>query len=124
MPGISRMTKFLARCWTAVFFAAGCGVGNQTNTTTPIVTITSPDPGVVSGTVAFSADAQDAFGIGSVKFKVDGNLLFEDFNAPYTTNWGTMTVHNGLHALSVEATDLSGNKSSTAIQVDVENGPQ
>jgi hypothetical protein len=117
------------RAWLAVAglgTALGCGGPTEaTDTDAPFIAITSPANGAtVSGLVLFSATALDGFGIAKVRFLVDGQLLAEDFTAPYQTNWNTLSAGNGPHALRAEAIDLVGNSAFTSISVTVDNSRQ
>ena len=105
------MTKLLVFAWACCLFSSGCGLGSQTDIDAPAVSIVSPAAGLVRGIVAITAAAEDAFGIASVRFLVDGTVLLEDLEAPYTANWDTTSLPNGVvHTLTAEAVDRSGNK--------------
>jgi len=103
--------------------ASGCvGSSEPVDTDAPFVAIISPKAdSTVSGLVAFSAQVLDGFGIKVVRFKVDGEVIFEDLSDPYTTNWNTLGAGNGPHALRVEAEDLAGHTAFTSISVNVDN---
>ena len=94
------------------------------DTTAPNVAITTPANGApVSGdSVLIGVTATDDVGVASVRFLVDRALIATDTNAPYSTDWNTTSVTNGLHELLAVATDTSGNTStSDAVTVRVEN---
>lgn len=77
--------------------------------TKPTAVITSPTgTETVAGTVAFSADSQDAKGITKVDFYVDAKLLGTDTTAPYSVQWDTKSVADGVHQLAVKSTNLAG----------------
>jgi len=105
---------------------AACGLpSEQADTDAPIVFITSPlADSTVGGTVAFSAQVFDGFGVASVKFMVDGRVVGEDVIEPFAVNWNTRGVGNGLHALRAEARDPAGNTGFTSISVTVDNTRQ
>jgi hypothetical protein len=103
--------------------ATGCiGSSEPVDTDAPFVAIISPKAdSTVSGVVVYSAQVIDGFGVKAVRFKVDGEVIFEDLSEPYTTNWATLGVGNGPHALRVEAEDLAGHSAFTSISVNVDN---
>jgi hypothetical protein len=98
---------------------------NNTDTTAPTVSLTSPAGGAtVSGAaVTISANATDNIGVAGVQFKLDGaNLGAEDTSSPYSISWNTTGTTNGTHTLTAVARDAAGNsKTSTAITVTVSN---
>lgn len=106
----------------ALVSLAGCGVGEQADTDSPVVAILSPENGAtVGGTVVISAQVLDGFGIAKVRFMVDSQLLEEDFNAPYQVTWNTRGAGNGAHSIQVEGVDPSGNTGTASIGVTVDN---
>jgi len=106
---------------------------NCPDTTKPVVSMTAPPAGNVSGTVAVSAAAsdptpppptQDVSGVANVQFKLDGaNLGAADTSSPYSISWDTTGASNGSHTLSAVATDVAGNVSDAApgVVVNVNN---
>ncbi len=99
----------LAAVGIGALFAAGCSLGGQTDSDSPILIITSPTSDTVSGAVLFSADARDASGIAKVRFSVDNTVLIEVFTAPYSTVWQTGVGLTASHTLKAEAFDPTGN---------------
>ncbi len=91
--------------------------------TAPTVSITSPSSGeAVRGVVTISVDASDATSvIVSVKFYVDGELLFTDTEAPYEYDWDTTAVSDGSHTIRVVVFDAAGNEAETSVSVVVDN---
>ena len=90
----------------------------------PTVGLFAPAAGsTVSGTVSVSATAADDVGVAGVQFLLDGVALGAELTAtPYTLNWNTTVVANGVHALSARARDGAGNQStSTPVSVTVQN---
>ena len=62
------------------------------------------------GTLPVSATASDDVGVASVQFTVDGAAVGSaDTSAPFTIQWNSSTVPNGLHAISAVARDAAGN---------------
>jgi len=101
----------------------GCGISDESDASAPLIEITSPILQTVRGNVTFSANVLDDRGVARVRFLVDGNLLLEDTEAPYVTNWDATGLAEGSqHTLRVEATDLSGNSASISKLVTVNNG--
>ncbi|MEO8453229.1 MAG: Ig-like domain-containing protein [Gemmatimonadota bacterium] len=102
-----------------------CSTGPQTDTDQPVIHIVTPTANsTVSGTVNFSADAQDAFGIRAVRLYVDGTLLLEDVTSPYEATWNTVAIPDGVHNLAAQAEDFSGNTRSDQLTVTVDNTKQ
>ncbi|HEY6503024.1 MAG TPA: Ig-like domain-containing protein [Chitinophagaceae bacterium] len=94
--------------------------------TNPVVTITTPAAGDVSGTINVSANASDNIGVSGVQFLLDGvNLGTEDLTAPYSVSWNTTTATNGNHTLTARARDAAGNTTTSAgVVVTVNNDTQ
>jgi concanavalin A-like lectin/glucanase superfamily protein/Big-like domain-containing protein/purple acid phosphatase-like protein len=94
------------------------------DTTWPSVTLTSPAEGAqVGGTVVVRADASDDVGVAGVRFMSDGALIgSEDTTSPYSVNWNTAVVPNGLHTLTAIARDAATHSTtSSAVTVTVSN---
>jgi hypothetical protein len=94
------------------------------DTTAPSVAMTAPAGGAtVSGTIAVSATASDDVGVASVQFTVDGAAVGSlDTAAPFTIQWNSSTVQNGLRAISAVARDAAGNTTqAVAVLVNVSN---
>jgi hypothetical protein len=101
------------------------GTVSPTETTPPMVSITSPAPGAtVSGTITVTASASDNVGVVGVQFKVDGaNLGTEITAAPYSVIADTATVPNGSYILTAVARDAAGNLTTSApVTITVSNG--
>ncbi len=108
------------------FLGMACGnLADQTDTDSPIVIITSPKAdSTVSGSVTFSVQALDGFGVDSVVFTVDGQPIGTDISVPFAVLWNTRSVGNGAHSLRAEAVDPSKNKGFSSIGVTVDNTKQ
>ncbi|MBC7947360.1 MAG: DUF4082 domain-containing protein [Chitinophagaceae bacterium] len=93
--------------------------------TNPVVSLTAPAAGTVSGTVNVNATATDNVNVAGVQFLLNGaNLGAEDLVAPYTVPWNTTTAGNGNHTLTARARDAAGNNTtSTGVVVTVSNIP-
>jgi hypothetical protein len=97
------------------------------DTTAPSVAMTAPaGSATVFGTLPVSATASDDVGVTSVQFTVDDAAVGSaDTSAPFTIQWNSSTVPNGLHAISAVARDAAGNSTpATAVMVDVSNTQQ
>jgi hypothetical protein len=81
----------------------------------PVVSLISPPPGAVSGTVQIEALASDDRGVAEVEFYVDGVLLGADATAPYTWSWSTPTASPGAHVLLARARDATGNVGTSPV---------
>ena len=97
----------------------------QTDTTPPVVTITSPaNNATVSGTITVPATATDPdSAVSFVQFLVDGtNTGARVTAAPYSISLDTTQLANGSHALTAVAQDPSANVgTSAAVTVTVSN---
>lgn len=82
-----------------------------TDTTAPIVDLTSPrNNSFVMRTVKVGATASDSGGVAGVQFKINGNdLQAEDRYAPFELSWDTKTVPNGTYVITATARDAAGN---------------
>ncbi len=91
----------------------------------PLVNITSPSAGAVSGSVTLTANATSGVGIASVQFQLDGTNLGTPLTGPgpdYSTPWSSVTATNGPHTLTAIATDtLSRHTTSAGVAVTVSN---
>ena len=98
-------------------------VVQETDTTPPTATLTSPAAGAtVKGTVTLAGTASDNFGVARVEFYDGSTLLGTDTTTPYSTTWDTKTVQNGTHSLTVKAYDVAGFVGvSPAVSVTVNN---
>jgi C1A family cysteine protease len=95
------------------------------DTTAPTVSLTAPTNGsTVSATVAMNASASDNVGVSKVEFYQGSTLLYSDTSSPYSFNWNTLTVSNGIYNLSAKAYDAAGNSgASPIVAVTVNNVP-
>lgn len=94
--------------------------GTAADTTPPTVVISSPVSGsTVSGVVTVSGSASDASGVASVAVSVDGGAWSA---ATGTSSWSkqidTTTWAAGAHAISIQATDASGNVGTASVPVE------
>ena len=88
----------------------------------PVVTVTAPT-GTVSGTVSVTATATDSISIARVELFAGATSLGVVTSSPYTVQWDTTTVANGVVSLTAKATDVDGNVgTSPGVNVTVGNG--
>ncbi len=93
------------------------------DTQPPTVSIASPTGGMVSGSVAITANAADNVSIASVQVYVDGAAMGSPITtAPYSRMWNTTIATNSSHVLSAMAKDSAGNSTmSSGVSVTVNN---
>jgi len=107
----------------ALAVAAATGAG-AADTAPPMASFAAPTGGAsVQGTVTVQISASDNLGVTSVSTTIDGLSLGTETSGPYTFQWNTTLVSNGLHTLIATASDAAGNASSTSITVNVSNVP-
>jgi hypothetical protein len=100
----------------------GTGGVSSTDTTLPVVSITSPSSGqILSGSVTVQVAATDNVAVAKVQLSVDGTVLASSMTAPYTFSLDTTTLSNASHVLTATATDTSGNAQSASLSVTVSN---
>ena len=125
-PTINQQAMFV-RVLTELYVASG-GAPPPTGNVPPAVTITAPaDGATVSGTLAVSALASDADGIAGVAYRVDGGApvamthLGPAATDPWQASLATTVLTDGLHQVTVVASDATGLTSSPAVVVAVRN---
>jgi len=95
--------------------------------TPPVVAITNPAPSAtVSGTIPVVATATDSqSAIDRVEFFYYDGAGFApfatDFTSPYSVNFNTLLVPNGILVLAATAFDAAGNSAAAFVTVAVEN---
>lgn len=88
----------------------------------PTVALTAPAAGNVTNTVTVSATAADNTGVTQVEFFAGATSIGVDTTSPYSVDWNTTTVANGVFALTAVAKDAAGNTTtSAAVSVTVAN---
>ncbi len=89
------------------------------DTTPPEVKIISPKDGVeLGGTIEINIDAKDNYDLEKVTLYIDGKKVKEYTSGPYKYSWDSSKATDGMHTITVEAVDRSGNvatKSMTGI---------
>ena len=114
---VSTNLNFTASGGTISGIVTGTGTGSDT--TPPIVTITSPTSNptytATGSALTLQGTATDNVGVAGVQFKVDGaNLGAEVTTAPYGVTWNTTTTADGAHVLTAVARDAAGNVATSA----------
>ena len=85
------------------------------DSTPPVVAVTAPTGGAVSGTVTVTATATDDTGVTSVQFKRGStNLGVLDTAPPYSVTWDTTLAISANETLTAVATDAAGNVTVSA----------
>ena len=106
----------------AVAAAGEGGSGGDSDTTAPVIAITSPTSGTVSGTVSVTLNASDDAAVTRVELFVDGTPVGTDNTAPFRISWDTSGHTNGATDLLAYAYDAADNRgTSQAISVTVDN---
>ena len=91
----------------------------------PVVTLTAPTTaGLTTGTTTVTATATDILGIAKVQFFAGATSIGVVTTAPYTIQWDTTTIADGVYQVTATATDPDGNAAtSSAFTVTVQNTP-
>lgn len=92
-----------------------------TDTTTPLVTISSPaDGSILSGTVVINASATDNVAVTTMQILIDGSLVAEGTSGALAYSWNTLNAE-GEHTIEVRAYDAAANLGTTSALVSVHN---
>lgn len=107
----------------AVAAALGGAAGDPpADTQNPVVSITSPTGGTVSGQITVSIDASDDTSVSYVELYAGPSLIGTDGSSPYQIGWNTESEADGPLQLTARAYDLAGNQgTSDAVNVEVSN---
>jgi hypothetical protein len=101
-------------------------VDNQPNgedKTVPVVTITNPSNGEVSGTVTISVSASDDVGVAQLSIDVDGIILCSSANTnTLSCNWNTRKEDTVSHTIGAVASDAAGNIGAAAVVASIASG--
>lgn len=93
-------------------------VSSVTDTTPPVVTISSPANGATVGTkVTIKANATDNVGVASMTLYVDGSVVATTNAASVSYSWNTRKAAKGSHTISAMARDSSGNQGKASVSV-------
>ncbi len=89
----------------------------------PVVRITNPQSGSVSGKVAVNVDAEDNSGAAGIALtlEIDGAVVATGSGGQLSYNWNTNPRHvsQGAHTIEVIARDQAGNTSSARVDVTI-----
>ena len=102
---------------------SACFSNEEPDSSAPVVLITSPTATDVHGSVTFSANVVDDFGVEEVEFFAGNVSLIKDRLPPYDVLWSTVSFPDGPIQLRVIARDYAGNTSQAAKTVNVDNSP-
>ncbi|SDW37871.1 Serine protease, subtilisin family [Nitrosomonas eutropha] len=88
----------------------------------PVISITSPTGGTVSGDVLVDVNYSDNKGVVRVELYVNGRKAIEDTQPPFAFAWDTSTLADGSYTLVAYAFDAAGNQGTSApVKVTVTN---
>ncbi len=88
----------------------------------PVVSITSPIGGEVSGSVPVDVNYSDNQAVVRVELHVNGKKAIEDTQPPFAFAWDTVPLADGSYTLTAYAFDAAGNQStSSSVTVTVKN---
>ncbi len=87
----------------------------QTDTTPPVVSITSPSDGslVTGGVITLNVSATDNVGVTKVELYVNGSLHSTDTSSPYSFLWDSSQRPEGTYEFLARAYDGAGNTASS-----------
>ncbi len=92
------------------------------NLLAPEVSIIDPSAlSTLHGSVSLEALASHSSGIDKVELYIDDSISSFDTTSPYTSEWDTTSVADGLHKIRARAYNNNGKSSDTEIEVTVRN---
>jgi hypothetical protein len=116
--GVGRLPSYTGTTYVDNFSYVPVTIESQP----PIVTIKTPAAGAtVSGVVPVQVTAVDDTGVTRVEFYVDNVLRAVKTAAPYTWNFDTTTIANGVHTLTVKAYDPAQNIGQASVTFTTQN---
>lgn len=126
-PTVNQQAMFL-RVMTALYLASGGVVGDPPDTP-PAISVLSPSASAtVSGTITVSASVSDAGGVSSVSYAIDGgtatSMVQSGTPGVWTASLDTSLLDDGVHQITVRATDTASLQSTAVVTVGVQNGAQ
>jgi len=100
-------------------------VTTPADATPPSVTLTAPANGAtVGGTVTLAATATDNVEVDHVDFLVNGTVVGTDSTSPYSVNWNSAAILDGVATVTARAIDTSNNSAvSAGASTTVDNTP-
>jgi chitodextrinase len=94
------------------------------DTTAPVVSLTAPGNGETKQLIfGISATASDDLDLNRVVFYADSTQIASITSAPFAFNWNSYAVHNGSHTITAKAYDATGNTSTMAATITINNPP-
>ncbi len=92
--------------------AAAAPSGDATPPTVTIGTV----PATSTGVVTLTATATDAVGVTLVRWRVNGAIVGSSSTAPYSFDWNSASVANGVASIDAQALDAAGNIGTSALR--------
>lgn len=80
----------------------------------PVISITSPTGGQISGDVPVDVDYSDNKSVVRVELHIDGQPTLTDTDAPFAFMLDTTQLNDGEHTITAHAFDAAGNQGSSA----------
>ncbi|HEY4161066.1 MAG TPA: Ig-like domain-containing protein, partial [Candidatus Saccharimonadales bacterium] len=96
------------------------GGGGGTNPTAPTISLGVQDGATVSGTTDVTVTPSND--VTQVVYSVDGAAVNTTTTAPFSYNWDTTQVNDGVHSLSATASNAAGGTATASVSVAVQNG--
>ena len=93
-------------------------VSSQVDIDAPLsdIKIISPSDGIaLGGTIEINIDATDDVELEKVTLYIDGKKIREYTSGPYKYSWDSSKVKEGIHTITVEAVDKSGNVTTKSV---------
>ena len=126
-PSLNQQAMFI-RTMTALFTASG-GVVTPPADLPPAVSITAPGAGAtLSGSVTLSASASDTGGVVSLSYRVDNGSTVSmtqtsgsSLSGQWSAGLDTTQFTDGVHTITVIATDTASQQSSPSVGVSIRN---
>lgn len=122
-PATGTVVTVLSKNTNALTFYINAG---RTDFTGPEVSVISPlNNAEVSGIVSIEAQANDPAGVEKIEFQssslYSSRIIGTDTQAPYIISWDTSLEPNGNNTIYLLAYDTFGNRSTTPVNVTVNN---
>jgi hypothetical protein len=116
--GVGRLPSYVGTVYLDNFYYVPVTIESQP----PTVTIDAPTAGAaVSGVMPVQVTATDDTRVTSVEFYVDNVLRAVETSAPYSWNFDTTTIANGVHTLTVKAYDPAQNIGQASLTFTTQN---
>lgn len=96
--------------------------GNVIDDEAPVISISAPTGGGVSGIVNVNVNATDNVAVARVALSINGQQLMVSDQPPFSFTWNTTLLPDGAYNLTAHAFDETGNEGiSSAVSVTVQN---